>query len=444
MTPPPPAISTSSPLPPGTQGVAYSQQLSATGGTGSYSWGTIAGSWPPGITLSGAGVVSGTPTATGTFSATVQVTSGGQTGSRTFELTVNTPVLAIATTSPLPDATRTVAYSRQLVATGGTGSYSWSTTAGSWPPGISLSGAGVVSGTATATGTFNATAQVTSGGQTASRAYQLTVVHPPLVIVTTSPLPGGTQGVPYSQQLVVTGGTGTYSWTVSGPLPPGITFSSAGLLSGTPAATGTYNFTAQVSSGGQTASRGYQLTISPPPPSITTTSPLPGGTQGVLYTQQLNATGGTGSYSWTTTAGSWPPGISLSSSGVVSGTPTASGTFNATAQVSSGGQTASRSFQLTIAAPVTYRLTLDLYMQSWQQGVTVSSSPSGLSCSLYYGPGGDADGYTSCSANFASGVQVTLTPNYNGDWTGCDSIGTNNSCRVTIGTANRSVQFIAY
>ena len=435
-------IATSSPLPGGTQGVSYGQQLSATGGTGSYSWNTVSGSWPSGISLSSTGVVSGTPTGDGTFNATVRVSSGGQTASRAYQLTIAPPPVSITTTSPLPNGTQGVAYSQQLGATGGTGSYTWTTISGSWPTGISLSSGGVVSGTPTVTGIFNATAQVSSGGQTASRAYQLTVNPQALSITTTSPLPNGTQGVAYSQQLNAAGGTGSYTWsTISGSWPGGISLSGAGVVSGTPTGYGTFNATAQVTSGGQTASRAFQLTINPPPLSITTTSPLTGGTQGVLYTQQLNATGGTGSYTWTTTSGSWPSGISLSSAGVVSGTPTASGTFNATAQVTSGSQTASRSFQLTIAAPVTYQLTLDLTMTTWQAGVTVTSSPAGINCSAYYGPG--SGGTNSCPASFASGVQVDLSADRDGNWTGCAS-STANTCRITMGTANKTVSFIAF
>jgi hypothetical protein len=89
---------------------------------------------------------------------------------------------------------------------------------------------------------------------------------------------------------------------------------------------------------------------------ISTTSPLPSGTVGTPYSQSLTATGGDGTYLWSQTAGSLPTGLSLTGSGVVSGTPTASGPSNFTAQVSSAGGilTASRAFDLTINYPSSF------------------------------------------------------------------------------------------
>ncbi len=60
---------------------------------------------------------------------------------------------------------------------------------------------------------------------------------------------------------------------------------------------------------------------------VTTATPLPGATVGTPYSQSLAAAGGTGPYTWALASGSLPAGLSLSSAGVVSGTPTARGTF---------------------------------------------------------------------------------------------------------------------
>jgi len=81
---------------------------------------------------------------------------------------------------------------------------------------------------------------------------------------------------------------------------------------------------------------------------ITTSSPLGGGTQGAAYSQQLEATGGTGGFSWSTASGAWPNGIGLAASGLVSGTPSVGGTFTVTVRVTSGAQTAEQTYALTI------------------------------------------------------------------------------------------------
>jgi hypothetical protein len=85
---------------------------------------------------------------------------------------------------------------------------------------------------------------------------------PPLVITTTA-LAGGQRKTAYSYTLQAAGGIGTYSWSVvAGPPPPGLTLSSAGVLSGTlPPGPGNYKFTAQVTSGAQTAVRQFVLPV---------------------------------------------------------------------------------------------------------------------------------------------------------------------------------------
>ncbi len=196
------------------------------------------------------------------------------------------------------------------------------------------------------------TAQVTAynsgpnGGK--SNAMPFTVT-PPLKITTTS-LPNGDVGVAYSATLSATGGTPPYSWSVaSGSLPPGLSLSASGTISGTPTATGSYTFTIRVTdSVGDTASQAYTVSIAPPA-SITTTS-LPNGTVGVGYQSTVSATGGTLPYSWSVASGSLPPGLSLgSTSGTISGTPTTDGSYSFTIQVSdSVGGDASEAFVLSI------------------------------------------------------------------------------------------------
>jgi len=349
-----PAVSTAS-LPSGTQNSAYSATLTATGGTPPYSWSIPSSTLPAGLTIASiTGVISGTPTGTGTSNFTVQVTDANTlSAQKALSLTINsTPPPTIMTTS-LPGGTQNNAYSTTLAATGGTTPYSWSVASGTLPTGLSLaSGTGVVSGTPTGAGTSNFTVQVTDANSvSAQKALSLIVAPSPSV--TTTSLPGGTQNTAYSTTLTATGGTLPYSWSVaSGTLPAGLTLApGTGVISGTPTATGTSNFTVQVTDANSaSAQKALSLTVIAAP-TITTTS-LPGGTQNTAYTATLTATGGTTPYTWSIATGTLPAGLTLAAgTGVISGTPTATGTSNFTVQVNDANSlSAQKALSITISS----------------------------------------------------------------------------------------------
>ncbi len=143
-------------------------------------------------------------------------------------------------------------------------------------------------------------------------------------------------------------------WTISnGALPAGLTLSSSGTLSGTPTTAGTFSFTVQVTDkAGANASTPLQLTISSATLTITSTSPLPAGKVNTGYSATLTAGGGTPPYTnWIVSTGTLAAGLALNSSGMLSGTPTAAGTYSFTIQVTDkAGISASTPFQLTIAS----------------------------------------------------------------------------------------------
>src|ERR1051326_2084891 len=319
IAPPPLTITTSS-LPAGTVGVAYSQTLTASGGSGGYTWSRSAGALPAGLSLAASGTISGTPTTAGTGNFTAQVKdSSNATDTQTLSITIAKPPL-IVTTSSLPTGTVGSAYNQTLSASGGTGGNAWSISTGSLPAGLSLSASGTISGTPTAAGTSNFTVQVKdSANATASQALTI-IIAPPQLTVTSSSLPTGTVGTPYSQTLSSSGGTGGNTWSTSaGSLPAGLSLSASGTISGTPTAAGTANFTAQVKdSANATASRALSITITPSQVSVITAA-LPNGTVGAGYGQMLTASGGTGTYSWSVTAGSLPQGLSLNPNGMIAG-----------------------------------------------------------------------------------------------------------------------------
>ena len=132
-------ITTNSPLPTGTVNVNYAQTLSATGGSGQYSWSVSAGALPGGLSLNPAtGAITGQPTAAGTPGFTIQVTDSNKVAvTKPFSVTID-PAIAITTTSPLPSGQVSINYSDTLTATGGNGQYTWSVSAGALPNGLSL------------------------------------------------------------------------------------------------------------------------------------------------------------------------------------------------------------------------------------------------------------------------------------------------------------------
>ena len=227
-------------------------------------------------------------------------------------------------------------------------------TAGSLPTGLGLNaGTGAITGTPTAAGTFNFTAQATSAGQNGTKALAITVNAAPVIVTTVSPMAGGTVGAAYSQTLTATGGDGVnYAWSVTaGSLPTGLLLNAGtGAITGTTTAAGTFNFTAQATSAGQSGTKALAITVGAAPVSIDTDYLL-GGNVGVAYSDMIDASGGDGvTYAFSVTGGSLPPGVALAAStGALSGPPTTAGAWYFTVQVLSGGATASKTYVVAIS-----------------------------------------------------------------------------------------------
>ena len=310
-----------------TVGALFSQTLQAYGGTGSgYKW-SFVGTAPSFLTIgSTTGTLSGTPTSPSTSSFTVQVNdSGGNTATKTFSLVVNgAPAIAFTALSPREQG---VVYSEQLAATGGTPPLVWSSS--SLPPGLILSTAGLLSGS-TIAGNYTPTITVTDANQvTTSKQLSLSIAAP--LSVPGNVMISGEQGAPLSTTLTATGGVAPLVWTLT-PAISGLTYTSAGTISGTPTTSGTFPLGVKVADTlGATASETVTINLAPAPTvqslPATLLSPTNPTYNTAISPTQISGSSGSGTYT-SYSSSSLPPGLTISPSGVISGTPTQTGIFN--------------------------------------------------------------------------------------------------------------------
>ena len=336
-------------LPKGALNKPYSYPLRAQGGQFPYRW--SATGLPPGLTMNSVGVLSGSPTTLGAFKPNITVTdssSPAQTTEKTIDLTVDPPLTI--TTSSLPAGVLGVSFTvfpgtTTLQAQNGQIPYSW--TATGLPPGMTLSSTGSLGGTPSALGTFNVNATVTDFSipqQTATRVIPLQITNP--VTFTPATLPNGQVNVPYPNVTFQgQGGISPYSFVVPPVgLPPGLSMTAAGVLSGTPTTAGTFSMNVSIGDSNtpqQAASRMYSVTIAPALALSCSTSAGP-STAGVTYTATCNVAGGTAPYNWSINPGSLPTGLTLNATGTsatVSGTPTVPGPYSYSVRVTDSATT---------------------------------------------------------------------------------------------------------
>lgn len=242
------------------------------------------------------------------------------------------PKLAFATIW-IPNGAVGAAYSATLQVQNGT-SVTFSVSSGSLPSGLALSPAGVLSGTPAAPGTYAFTVAATAAGAVAASESFSVQIAAPTLSIGPQVLRGARANAPYSQQLVVFGGFGPYTYTVTaGVLPKGMTLTGDGLLSGTPdAPAGSYGFT--VSAAGRyslTTSLRLALTVLPPRMRFDLAL-LPDATRGRVYDVTLTASGASAPYAFRVSAGKLPSGLVLDASGRLHGRPARAGSFGFTVQ----------------------------------------------------------------------------------------------------------------
>ena len=319
----------------GQVGVAFSYQIVGNHSPTSYS----ATGLPSGLTVSTTtGLISGTPTVAATSNVTIGATNSSGTGTATLVLTVKPPkpVITSATTATGQVG---VAFSYQITATNSPTSYS----ASGLPAGLSVNtSTGVISGTPTATGTSNITIGATNTGGTGNATVAVTtnVATPVITSATTAT---GQVGVAFSYQITASNSPTSYS---ASNLPAGLSVNtSTGAISGTPTAGGTSSVTIGATNAGGPGTATLSLTVTIAPPVITSPTTATGQV-GTAFSYQTTATNNPTSYS----ASGLPGGLSVSAStGVISGTPIATGTSSVTIGAINAGGTGTATLTLTVS-----------------------------------------------------------------------------------------------
>ncbi len=312
--------------------VPVSLQVVATGGAPPLTW--FAASLPPGLVMTSAGLISGTPTTPGTYPVVVSSTDGFTlTGTAAFSWKVNP--LPVLTTPGAQTSAGGTALSLTVPLTGGTAPLVWSVTApGPWgltglPPGLSINaGTGVISGAPTTVGAVNpVTVTVTDTyGKKSSVTFNWTV--PALAAKPVAAQAGSVTATITALPLAATGGILPYAWSVTG-LPPGLAMTTAGVISGKPTTGSRFVVAATVTDkAGTTATVTFAWAVATTSLAITAPSTDRIGDlhgQPVSFTAAVaNLTGGAIA-TWSATG--LPAGVALGATGVISGTPTQAGTY---------------------------------------------------------------------------------------------------------------------
>jgi hypothetical protein len=403
-------------LPPGYSGIFYEGILTPLCGDGIYSFALSAGgALPAGLALDpSTGIISGVPGAPGTSIFVVDVTDGrGLVGRGDFSITINPYVAGLAiVTDAIPAATFGGSYSVGISVVGGAPPYQWcgpaapcpwalglpSPVQGELPPGILLSADGVLSGVPAAGGSypFQVLVRDSAGATQTSNFYTMTITAPGHVIVATGSLPKAFLGQSYNAKLAAAGGQTPYAhnpltepgsaagWLVldtkrlpssandpgadlGAMVPPGLTLDLGGRLSGTPTEAGNFTLLVQVTDSSnppQVATDVLLFTVLPANGlQILNTAP-PQATLRVPYSLQLQTNAAdpksivfipmdASGHDSPNARASLPPGITLNQAGLLSGVPSAMGSFPFLVQATDGqGRIVIQALEVTVVQPL--------------------------------------------------------------------------------------------
>lgn len=355
--------------PPGQVGVFYSITFRLPEGQGCSPgddvWSIIAGTSPPGLSMSSSGTLSGIPTQAGTFKFFIQMAlpdtpscnGTKDTTQREMTLTINPaiPRLTLGPESTTP-ATVGTPYSLQMTATV-PDPKTFSISGGALPPGLAInSSTGLISGTPTTAGTYSFTvyAKVNADSRSDTKALQI-VVRDPLSVSVGEPFVArravGEVSVPFNAAIRATGGFGSYTWSVSaGTVPPGLALVD-GAITGMPTTAGNYAFIVSLTDAeGRTASLAARIAVAQKL-SISTLVLRPAKV-GTIYTTTLKTLGGVKPATWRILRGPLPRGLRFDRTlGALSGMPKKAGRYRVTFQATDSlGVVSKKTLRIVVAA----------------------------------------------------------------------------------------------
>jgi hypothetical protein len=328
--------------------------------------------------------------------------------------------LIVSPSSFSSNAVQSTLFTQQFNASGGVGTYTWAASAGVISSGGLWSytppAPGILPVTITATdsngtsGTIIPTLNISAaGGSDGGSALTLS----------SALLPSGQVGIAgYSATITGYNGVPPYIWSMTnGNLPQGLTGTAGNTtytITGTPQILESQTFTMEITdqSGQAPVSRVYTITIAQNVPVITTSS-LPSGTAGSSYSStSLAATGGTSPYTYNITLGTLPSGLTMTSGGLISGTPTSDGTYNFSVAASDSGTPKQVSVDKQLSITVAGVSTPTLTVSGIPTSVTTSTP---FTITIANGPANGAVTYDDLTSGYTSGAQI-LNSSGGGSW----------------------------
>jgi len=348
--------------------ISPAQTVIASGGTGPYTYIITSGSLPTGMILTpsgsisgstaGSGSIEGMPSATGSFTFVITaIDAYHSSGSASYSMFICPQLPIIPATLTSPTSSVGTAYSQTFSTIYGTVPKTWITSSGTIPTGLTFASNSLsasISGTPTVTGSYTYVVRITDANGCNSSSSYTQFIYPNILLSTISS--SNITCIGYSQTITSSGGIDPYTYsTSSGTIPTGLALSSSGLLYGSGSSTGIYSFTASATdSRGFTGSKGYTITVTAPVITLQTIT-FPGGISGSIYTSTLiTSSGGTAPYIYSVISGSTPTGLALSSSGLVFGTASATGSFTFVANANDNcNSSGSASYSISVCSNLT-------------------------------------------------------------------------------------------